>query len=60
MLKRIFFSTIVHGKESLFIVSQTPHFQEEYQFRKELDIHIMNIHKTNDGRKLLINLNIVD
>jgi exonuclease III len=29
-------------------------------FRKELNVHIMNIHKTNDGRKLLINLNIED
>jgi hypothetical protein len=29
-------------------------------FRKELDVHIMNIHKTDNGRKLLINLNIED
>ena len=29
-------------------------------FRKGLDINIISIHKTKDGRKLLVNLNIGD
>ena len=51
---------IVYGTESLFIVFSNSAFSRGVSilFRQGLEYDIINIHKTNDARKVMINLNI--
>ena len=35
-------------------------FFNEILFRKEIDINIINVHRSNDARKLLVNVKIYD
>lgn len=59
-MKKTNSSTIVIGQENQFMHFQIPVLAEEFQFylKKNTHVEIIDIHKSVDGRKLLVNVKI--